>query len=197
MKISGFNYDAISAFIYMEMGDKDVSYNQELLEDILSGGDVIRGSYFNDILNGFGGNDEINGGRRQDMLDGGNGDDRLIGGAGSDTMTGGAGNDAFRYEARNQAPDSITDFSSSAANNDDYFEFAAADFGGLPTGILDAARFQSSDAATAQSADVRFFFETDTGILRYDEDGQGGKAAMIIATLQPGATMTFDDIFLI
>ncbi len=56
---------------------------------------------------------------------------------------------------------------------------------------------QSSDAATAQSADVRFFFETDTGILRYDEDGQGGKAAMIIATLQPGATMTFDDIFLI
>ena len=53
----------------------------------------------------------------------------------------------------------------------------------------------SSAACLAATADVRFFYETGTGILRFDADGNlGGSAAIIIAALQPGATMTIADI---
>ena len=43
-------------------------------------------------------------------------------------------------------------------------------------------QFQSSTASTAANINVRFFYETDTGILRFNADGSGG-AAVVIATL--------------
>ena len=50
-------------------------------------------------------------------------------------------------------------------------------------------------AATAANANIRFFYETDTRILRFDADGSGGSSApIVVATLQLGATMTFADI---
>ena len=72
----------------------------------------------------------------------------------------------------------------------------AASFG-LTAGPLDAALFQSSVADTAQTAAVRLLFETDTGILRFDADGNGLGNAVILATLQPGASLALADFDLV
>ena len=108
VKMSGLSYDAVSALIYMEMGDKDPSYNIELLDQLLSGSDTITGSFFDDVLNGFGGNDTIYGGNRNDKLLGGegndvlngeNGNDVLDGGLGADSLRGGDGNDTYYVDS--------------------------------------------------------------------------------------------------
>jgi Ca2+-binding RTX toxin-like protein len=163
--------------------------------------DVFRGSSAADSLYGYGGNDQLdggdgndnlNGGDGNDLLNGGDGNDLLNGGAGVDTLTGGGpGADRFRFWSPAEAGDIITDFTSA-----DTLFFARAAFGNLPAGTLAAAAFQSSAADTASSAAIRFFYETDTGILRYDADGAGGAAAVTIATLTGAPALSNLDIVL-
>ena len=147
-----------------------------------------------DVLNGANGADILDGGTGIDQCDGGRAADKLTGGTGRDILTGGTGNDRFIYNATNEGKDTITDFSSASAGDNDRFEFLGSAFGGHAAGGLAANQFQVSNADTAGKANVRFFFEQDTGILRFDDDGNGAHAAVIIATLQAGATMTIDDI---
>jgi serralysin len=160
---------------------------RSLIENAIggSGNDKITGNVGQNTLEGNGGNDKLTG------LDGA---DSLDGGAGSDTLKGGKGNDAYFYGGRNEGGDEIADFSSAASGNNDVFQFKNNAFGNLGKGAIDANQFQSSNAATAAKAAVRFLFEEDTGILRYDADGKGGAAAVIIATLLGNETMTIDDI---
>jgi hypothetical protein len=75
-----------------------------LIEDTLTGGnllegtpedDLIRGLDGNDTLLGQGGKDILRGGLDNDDLDGGDGDDILFGDEGSDALTGGDGEDVF------------------------------------------------------------------------------------------------------
>ena len=85
------------------------------------------------------------------------------------------------------------DFSSFAKNNNDVLMFKGSAFGDLDTGALDASMFQSGTAASAKTADIRFFFETDTSILRYDADGSGtAYAAIVIGTFTTGAVTVSD-----
>lgn len=203
--ISGFNYDAVAAMMYMQLSMDPVdgsSYATEFLEQILSGNDSIFGSFFNDTLMGFDGNDTINAGRRADNVYGGAGNDILNGeigadtiegGMGSDTLTGGLGGDTFVYNALNEAGDTFTDFSSFAKDNNDVLLFKGSAFGGLDAGTLDVSQFQSSAAPGAKTAGVRFMFETDTGILRYDADGSGlNSSAIVIGTFTTGAVTVSD-----
>ncbi len=198
--------------------EADTLYGHDALGDIISGGegaDAILGLSGNDQVYGgegadavsagkgddtvFGGvgNDDMKGNSGDDTLYGETGSDDLLGGKGADSLTGGAGNDAFVFNALTDSGDTIADFSSTGAGNNDRVEFDGAAFGGLAAGSITANMFQSSAAAVAQSGNVRFLYETDTGILRYDADGQGGDAATIMATLQAGATMTFNDILIV
>lgn len=150
-----------------------------------SGADTITGNSLGNVLTGNGGGDKISGG---------GGNDTLIGGGGADTLTGGAGNDIFRFASSSDCGDKITDFCS-AAGNDDSFQFKASAFGGgfIAGAALSAAQFQSSISDVAATASVRFIYETDTGTLRYDDDGSGAHAAVIVATLQAGASLNVGD----
>ena len=159
--------------------------------------DTLLGNGGDDLLFGESGNDIMRGGAGDDELRGGSGNDRLQGEFGTDTMTGGNGNDIFRYSSLAECGDTITDFSSVGTGNNDRFEFRGIAFGGLPAGRIADIEFQASTAARALTADVRFFYETDTHILRYDADGNGAEAAIIIATLQSDATMNVNDILII
>ena len=192
--------------VYMQLSmdpDNGSSYATEFLEQILSGNDSIFGSFFNDTLMGYDGNDTINAGRRTDTLIGGagndilngeNGTDTLEGGIGSDTLSGGLGSDTFIYNATNEFGDTFTDFSSFAKGNNDVLMFKGSAFGGLDAGTLDVSQFQSSAAAGAKTAAVRFIFETDTGILRYDADGSGlNSSAVVVGTFTTG-NVTVSDI---
>ncbi|WP_373503095.1 calcium-binding protein [Aestuariivirga sp.] len=157
----------------------------------------LTGSTFSDTLVGSAAANTISGVNGSDIIDGKAGNDKIIGGRAADTLTGGSGNDAFRYLTLSDGEDLINDFSSTGAGNNDRFEFKGTSFANLPAGKINANEFQKSTSSVAADADIRFLFETDTGILRFDADGNGSAAAIIIATLQSGATMSINDIAII
>jgi Ca2+-binding RTX toxin-like protein len=136
----------------------------------------------------------INGNASANYLAGAEGNDTITGGLGADRLIGGSGADTYVYNAVNEGGDRVLDFSSS----DDTFHFNASAFGGLPTGQPDGSRFSSSNGDTAPNSSVRFFYEEDTRVLRYDADGiDSAFMPVIIATLQEGANFSISDIVLI
>ena len=56
------------------------------------------------------------------------------------------------------------------------------------------ARFWSSSSGTAHDADDRILYNTSTRQLWYDADGNGSGAALLIGTLNTGATVSASDI---
>ena len=163
----------------------------------MRGNDTLRGGSGDDVIEGRQQDDSLFGDKGNDILTGGLNDDRLVGGKGTDSLFGGTGDDRFVYDSLEGLKDVIGDFSSNVAGNDDAFEFTSSVFGNLDLGALAANRFQSSTASFASTADIRFFYETDTQVLRFDSDGNGAAASVKIATLQVGATMTASDILLV
>jgi len=67
--------------------------NLKVSELLLSGSDLVKGSFLGDTLTGYGGADTIHGLGGSDKIFGGRGNDRLFGGAQNDTLLGEDGND--------------------------------------------------------------------------------------------------------
>jgi serralysin len=158
-------------------------FNQRI--DGNTGANKLYGLAGNDRLFGFGGND---------VLNGGTGNDTLSGGAGRDTLVGGTGDDQFVFDtARDGNVDAINDFANVAGNNDPILLDSDV-FAGLsaPGGTLAANLFKANLTGVATDADDRIVFETDTGRLLYDADGNtaGGVAAVHFATIKSYATLT-------
>jgi len=170
-----------------------------LIGGIFTGNDVdnaIRTDMGVDTLIGNGGDDYLSSGGARDRLWGGRGDDTLTGGFDRDVLTGGAGNDQFVFQFPSVG-DRITDFSSNTPGNNDAFYFDGRFFPGpLASGTLDRELFVSRGDNQAQELDDRFIFDTSDQTLWYDGNGslQGGK--VLLADLQPWATMTFRDIII-
>jgi Ca2+-binding RTX toxin-like protein len=140
----------------------------------------------NYVLRGAGGNDTLTGGTGNDTLIGFAGADSLTGGAGADSLTGGAGADKFVFNNPNEGIDTITDFTLA----DDVINVSATGFGGgLTAGTLTGAEFLSGAGAnTATGSLQRFIYDTTSGALFFDQDGDlGGFSAIQIATLSNSA----------
>ncbi|MGD9918987.1 MAG: calcium-binding protein [Paenirhodobacter sp.] len=167
------------------LGDTYVGFENVYGSD--GGNDRLTGDAQANWLLGYGGNDTLNGGA---------GNDQLRGGTGIDRMIGGDGNDAFRYDSVADAGDVILDFHNVAGDND-RFLFDATAFGGLPTGTIAASSFITRADHVAQDANDYFIFDTSDRSLWYDADGNGAEAAIMIADLQAGATVTYVDIVLV
>ncbi len=130
-----------------------------------------------------------------DRLTGNSGANRLDGGAGNDTLAGGAGADVFRFAT---APNGTTnaDLVSDFVAADDAIQLENAVFAKLvATGALAASHFLASASGTAADADDYLLYETDTGQLRYDADGSGPGAAVLIATFTGAPALTAGDLF--
>lgn len=145
---------------------------------------LLLGNGGNDMLDGRGGADRVFGGDGKDTLVGGSGNDTLLGSAGADLLDAGRGDDVFRYTFASHGGDTILGFRTA----DDAFQIDASGFGGgLFAGIDIAAtgRFVANKSGNATSAAGvgQFVFETDTKILRWDADGGGGAAGVVIATI--------------
>jgi Ca2+-binding RTX toxin-like protein len=116
-------------------------------------------------------------------------DDVINGGAGNDTLIGGAGIDSFRFDSSLNAVtnvDRITDFS---ITQNDGIQLENAVFTALAvTGPLAATAFVIGLAAT--TADHRILYNSGTGFLSYDPDGNGLLAATQFATLTAGLALT-------
>ena len=118
------------------------------------------------------------------ILDGGDGADTLFGGGGADTFafttTLGAGN-----------VDAIGDFQTGV----DKIALDHAIFDGLATGSVPSGVFHVGTAATDE--DQRIIYDQTTGNLYYDQDGSGGGAAILFATLSGHPTLTASDFSVI
>ncbi len=122
------------------------------------------------------------------LISAGAGNDTLIGGGGNDSLTGGAGADRFRFQAAPNTTtnrDVITDFTIAQG---DTIELENAVFTALPTtGPLAASAFRIGTAAT--DGNQRILYNSATGLLSYDGDGNGAAAAVVFARLTPGLAL--------
>jgi Ca2+-binding RTX toxin-like protein len=152
-----------------------------------------------DRLFGGGGADSLYGGRGVDVLQGGAGTDSLFGDAGLDRQTGGTGNDSFVFTRVTEFGDSIADFRNASGNNDRIYLFSD-EIAGLQSitidGAVSAALFRSRADNRAQDADDRFIYRTSDTTLWYDRDGNGSAGPVLLADLQPGVTLTRQDIYI-
>lgn len=144
-------------------------------------------------INGTGSvdNNTIIGNAAANVLSGLGGNDMLVGGGGADTLTGGAGADRFHFNTASEFGDRFTDFTHGV----DHVEFARAALGNLlPAGDLAATYF--AQGSSASGAGAKFLYDGATGVLRWDADGAGGSAPVVVATLSGAPTLTADDIFI-
>jgi Ca2+-binding RTX toxin-like protein len=146
-------------------------------------GDRMYGTNVANVINGGAGDDIIYGLDGNDTLNGGDGFDRLVGGAGRDTMTGGAGTDRFIFSTAPEiggpppgAWDVITDF---VSGTDSIYILRSA-FGIAPAAVIDFVV-----NGTATSSNATFMYNTGTGILSFDADGNGAGNVVYVAELAP------------
>ena len=148
------------------------------------GADRIMGNSVANNLKGQGG---------ADILWGMAGNDSLTGGVGVDTLYGGTGNDVFVFNKLIDVGDVIKDF-----NNAEKFNITASGFGGgLVAGTLAASKFIARADHVAQDGNDRFIFDTTHRSVWFDVDGTGSAAAVMVADLQAGATITAANFLLI
>lgn len=149
---------------------------------------VLTGSAAANTLIGVAGNDTINGAAGNDML---------YGGLGNDTLSGGAGIDNFVFDSLLNA----------ATNRDTLVDFVVADdtirldrtvFNKLSTlGSLNAGQFCASGNGAAGDGNDYLLYNTSTGALSYDADGNGGGAAIQFATLSTKPTLSAADFVVV
>jgi endoglucanase len=158
-------------------------------------GTAINGTSGHDSLNGTAGADAIKGLSGNDKIAGKDGADVMTGGAGNDRLTGGAGKDAFVFNTKLSAKsnvDTITDFNVT----DDAIRLENAIFTKLTkTGALDSSAFYKG--LKAHDANDRIIYDSTTGALSYDADGNGGGAAIKFAQLAKGLKLAASDFLVI
>ncbi|MCC4117760.1 calcium-binding protein [Aromatoleum toluclasticum] len=140
------------------------------------------GNTLANLLSGSDGADALKGLAGNDVLQGGAGNDVLVGGSGLDELTGGAGADVFRFESTLGSTniDTLTDFDGTT----DTIQLENLIFKKLAvTGSLSAANFVSTETGEAADANDYVLYNTSTGGLYYDADGNGAGAAVQVAAL--------------
>jgi len=159
-------------------------------------GNTITGNSAANNIAGDAGNDSLIGAGGNDILAGDDGADTLVGGAGLDSLTGGNDADVFVFDTLADATnkDTITDF----VHGTDMLEFSKTVFDQLPTLSSDANYFESgAGLSSASTADIRLFYDSTTGNLYYDSDGNGSNVAVQVLTLSNHAILTTDDLIFV
>lgn len=185
LELAGGGFDHVQSFA-------SVTLAAEVEKGTLLGTAAVNanGNALDNAITGNGAANRLVGGAGHDTLNGAGGADTLAGGPGADRLVGGAGPDHFRFAAPGQSLDRIVDFGA-----EDVIELSRAGFGGvLPEGALDAPRF-SLDAASGGAAQL--VYVTGTGVLRWDADGAGGAASVVIAVLQGAPALSAADVAII
>ena len=150
------------------------------------------GNAANNIIIGNAADNLLVGGAGNDVLVGGNGNDTLAGGIGVDLLTGGAGSDNFLFNVTSSS-DTIRDF----APGTDKIVLIRSVFvalAGEANGALNPALFHVGAAATGP--DQHVIYNSATGALIYDPDGNASPAQLQIATLTGNPVLTAADILL-
>lgn len=126
----------------------------------------------------------------------GGGNDLLADGAGNDKLEGEGGSDIFLFNTALNAStnvDTITDF-----NTVDTIRLENAIFTALTaTGTLSADAFRANTTGLADDASDRIIYETDTGKLFYDSNGNAAGGSVLFAILSNKAALTAADFVVV
>ncbi len=153
------------------------------------GNDSVLGGLGADFLQGNEGNDILIGGEGDDIIRGGQDNDTLVGGAGRDTLYGDKGSDVYLFEVADaKSADVIGNFLS----GEDNITLKAEKFG-LAAGQLDAGAFVASADGSAVDADDRILYNTTTGALSFDADGNGAGVAVQFAVVEEKSELKATD----
>jgi serralysin len=156
---------------------------------------------------GNGLDNKLTGNMAVNVLSGLVGDDTLDGGSGNDMLTGGAGNDAFIFSSGikgNKNIDTIKDFAHGDKiylSSDIFSKLASAlgfIAGNAPQSLAKADPHYFVSAAKVKAVDTSSYllYDTKTGVLSYDEDGNGKLAASSFVTLTGKPVLTLDDFWI-
>lgn len=187
-RLMGFGYDEGTAG---RAGTQIFDFGDERLIGNLGNNTLYGKNGVHDVILGLDGIDNLNGLGFNDIIDGGNG---------NDILTGGSGADIFQFTTAANAlinKDIITDFSAPL----DTIQLENAifrAFGALPTGTtLPADAFWASANGQAHDADDRILYNTTTGQIIYDSNGNGAGGFVQFAVLQNKAVITAADFVII
>ncbi len=147
--------------------------------------DIIIGNASANVLKGNSGNDTLNGKA---------GNDTLTGGDGIDNLSGGSGADRFHYDALSELGDIISDFQTGV----DTFVIKGSGFA-MATGSLSAADFATTGTTYTGTgslfgdSDEGFVYNTVSGELGYDSNGDTAGGYTTVATLSNKTSLTEAD----
>ena len=148
-------------------------------------------------VQGGSGNDVLVGDDQANELRGLDGDDALSGGSGNDVLIGGAGVDQFLF---NTTLDALTNIDLIADFNviEDTIQLDSTIFAALTgLGTLKVGQFVANASGTAQDADDRIIYETDTGNLYYDINGSIDGGSTLFARIDPALRLSNEDFFVV
>lgn len=151
------------------------------------------GNAANNALYGNAGQNVLIGHAGNDVIAGGGGNDKLYGGSGRDTLQGGEGSDQFFFTTKGTSSvDRITDFSTVF----DVIVLDDAAFSKLKgMGTLSSAQFHRG--AAAHDPSDRIIYNSKTGVLTYDANGNAAGGVSLVAYLDKGLAVTHNDFFVI
>ena len=164
----------------------------------LSGSSALNGTgnTLANTLTGNAGNNKLQGLAGNDTLLAGAGQDILLGGLGNDILTGDDGMDVFRFDSTLNSTsnvDTVTDFMPGS----DRLQLENTVFRKLTaTGTLAAANFASNPNGLASDGNDYIVYNTSTGALYYDMDGNGTGNAVLFAKLTGIPELSASDIFI-
>jgi serralysin len=130
------------------------------------------------------------------LLDGRAGNDTLNGGLGNDTLIGGAGKDTFVFNTMlgGTNVDTISGFVAA----DDTIKLDNAVFTALTNlGELAASAFARNTTGFAQDAYDRIIYETDTGWLNYDFNGNASGGGIHFASIATNLALSSADFYVV
>jgi Tol biopolymer transport system component len=139
---------------------------------------------------GLAGSDTLLGGIGNDSLSGGDGNDFLAGRFGSDTLMGGFDRDYFTFNSPTEGIDTISDF-----EGDAILVSASGFGGGLAVGDLPSSQF--TIGSSAANAGDRFIYNSSTGALFFDADGNGSQGQVQVAVLSSNPALSSSNIFVV
>lgn len=173
----------------------------DILEDIegLIGSaftDYLLGNGVANVIQGGGGRDALYGRAGNDTIDGQADGDWIWGDEGNDSLTGGGGADEFIFNTTLNAAtnvDTITDF---VAGVEKMWLDDAVFAGVGAIGALSASAFLSSASGAATSAAQRILYNSATGDLSFDADGDGAGSAVRFASVTAGLGLSAADFLI-
>ena len=178
------DYGAASRTVVVNLAVSGPQDTRGAGSDTLSSIENLNGSIYADRLTGNSVANVLSGGKGGDIISGGAGNDSVTGGAGSDKLSGGAGKDIFLFDKYSfSGSDQILDFRAV----DDTIKLENALFSKLlNNGALASDHYRESSSGLAQDANDFIVYNTRSGGLFYDADGNGAGHAIHFATLYDG-----------